>query len=216
MEAAHTILVITTFFEAVGSIDLPFSSQDLRMSKEEQAKPARRSGIDLSRGLPRPSPYLPFEQAERAVFEFYETYGHRLRPFVMGLEVWDGLGPSEREKVVAQLERKLPEPAVRRSPGRRRRRRRHPVGRRSRHGPGAACHAARPAGRLGRADARWALQADGRGGRAVLVRRRQNSTCTCRRSGRSRWITFSGDGHRTRCDICGRPARTDGSRLHSG
>lgn len=101
-------------FEAVDSIDLPFSSQDLRMSKEEEeAKPARRSGIDLSRGLPRPSPYLPFEQAKRAVFEFYETYGHHLRSFVMGLEVWDGLGPSEREKVVAQLERKLPEAAIR-------------------------------------------------------------------------------------------------------
>ncbi|MGW4966231.1 NACHT N-terminal helical domain 7-containing protein [Nonomuraea sp. NPDC004186] len=113
MEAAHTILVITAFFEAVDSLDLPFSSQDLRMSREEQAKLAGHSGIDLSRGLPRPSPYLPFEQAKRAVLEFYETYGHRLRSFVMRLKVWDGLGPSEREKVVAQLERKLPETAVR-------------------------------------------------------------------------------------------------------
>ncbi|MEW1845799.1 hypothetical protein AB0392_48280, partial [Nonomuraea angiospora] len=82
------------------------------MSKEEQAKPARRSGVDLSRGLPRPSPSLPFEQAKRAVFEFYETYGHRLRSFVMRLDIWDGLDPSEREKVVAQLERKLPETAI--------------------------------------------------------------------------------------------------------
>ncbi|MFB9630293.1 NACHT and WD40 repeat domain-containing protein [Nonomuraea helvata] len=114
IEAAHTILVITAFFEALDAIDLPFSAQDLRMSKEEQTELARRSGLDLSHGLACPSPYLPFEQAKQAVLGFYERCGHRLRSFLRGLRVWDELAPSEREKIIAQLERTLPKAAVRR------------------------------------------------------------------------------------------------------
>lgn len=112
IEAAHTILVITAFFEAMDSIDLPFTAKDLEMSREEQEALARRSGLDFSRSPACPSPHLPFEKAKKVIFGFYEAYGKRLLMFASGLDVWEILQPFQREKATVQLEHALPKAAI--------------------------------------------------------------------------------------------------------
>ncbi|MFI6903719.1 NACHT domain-containing protein [Nonomuraea sp. NPDC050394] len=96
IEAAHTILVLTAFFEALDGIELPFSARELRMSKTEQVTLLR--GVDL--GSPVcPSPQLPFEEAKSVILVRYERLRGALRSFAEGLSLWERLQEHQREWV---------------------------------------------------------------------------------------------------------------------
>jgi NACHT conflict system protein len=107
IQAAHAIIVITAYFEAVATSDLPFPLNELELTRSEQvtlvADRTPRSGrlgalvgelLDTS--IPLPTPQRPRDDTVRALRMLYEGLSARLVQFVQGLAAWDGLaGPDQ-------------------------------------------------------------------------------------------------------------------------
>jgi hypothetical protein len=112
LEAAHTVLAVTAYFEALADAPLPFALRDLQLTRRDQVRLAGGSAPTreflaalLTVGPPRPAPYLPYEDFLGALRRWYGQLSSRLAAYVRGLAVWDGLGDAER----AQAERALGE-----------------------------------------------------------------------------------------------------------
>jgi hypothetical protein len=119
IEAAHTVIVMTAFFEALADFDLPFSSGDLVLTPEEQryiGGSATHSQISVGDWLRDPdllpTPDRPYESNVGCISRRYVAMCNGLFGFVVGLSIWDQLDESRREKVTAQL-RVLPDKALR-------------------------------------------------------------------------------------------------------
>lgn len=110
LEAAHTILVVSAFFAALDTLDLPFRVEDLAMTRDEQD--AIRDTLDSP--PPTPSPERPFERLKADLRAYYENLGEEVRVFLRGLAIWDDLAEHERERVFAQFGEVLAERAVKR------------------------------------------------------------------------------------------------------
>jgi hypothetical protein len=107
IQAAHAVVVITAYFEALTSAGLPFPLDQLELTKTEQVTlvvdRSPRSGrlgalvgelLDTS--IPLPTPQRPREDTVRALRSLYEGLSVRLVQFVQGLAAWDGLaGPDQ-------------------------------------------------------------------------------------------------------------------------
>ncbi|MFD3514579.1 NACHT domain-containing protein [Streptomyces sp. NPDC058657] len=116
--AAHAVLVIVAFFEAVAEADLPFGLGELELTRGEQVTLAGGDAADafvrslLAAAVPQPSPAQPFEDTLRELYGWYGNLEHRLWEFLLGLAVWEGLGESERsqaERTVRSLDRRAVE-----------------------------------------------------------------------------------------------------------
>lgn len=102
IQAAHAIVVITAYFEALAAADLPFQLDELELTGSEQvALAADRSprgdrvgalvGELLDTSIPLPTPQRPLEDTVRTLHTFYEGLSARLTQFVRGLATWDAL-----------------------------------------------------------------------------------------------------------------------------
>ncbi len=122
IEAAHEILVLTSFFEAVDDLRLPFTKKDLLFAKQ-QALPADQSratslrdNVDLVlAGLdapPCPSPQRPFEDVKADVEKYYGQLAQDVFSILRGVAGWDLLASHEEERVGAVLRTGLPRLAV--------------------------------------------------------------------------------------------------------
>lgn len=107
IQAAHAVVVITAYFEALEAAGLPFPLEELELTKAEQVTlvldHSPRGGqlgalvselLDTS--IPLPTPQRPREDTVRALRSLYEGLSARLVQFVRGLAAWDGLaGPDQ-------------------------------------------------------------------------------------------------------------------------
>ncbi|GAB3901621.1 NACHT domain-containing protein [Kibdelosporangium lantanae] len=119
IEAAHTVIVMTAFFEAFAKLDLPFSLSDIDLTAAEQREIQRSTmpqeggsvGDWLRDPLLLPAPDQPYETNLRAIQGRYASMGHDLYRFVRRLVVWDQVDEVAREKLTAQI-RVLPDHSV--------------------------------------------------------------------------------------------------------
>src|SRR5215470_7174222 len=103
LEGAHTIIVVTAYFEALEKVTLPFAARDLRLTREDQLRLAARSEpvrelLDalLTVAPPRPAPHLSYERFLHQLELWYRQLSARLIAFTRGLAVWDELHDTDR------------------------------------------------------------------------------------------------------------------------
>lgn len=105
--AAHTVLVVTAFFEAFDELDLPFDTDRLHLTRAERHRAAepRQPGqaeagdLDLLLGDGDLAGFPGLAAAHRPRFA---AMGRRLTGFVQGLAVWDELTDTQRAEVLSR------------------------------------------------------------------------------------------------------------------
>nr|WP_157527967.1 hypothetical protein [Kibdelosporangium sp. MJ126-NF4]CEL16786.1 hypothetical protein [Kibdelosporangium sp. MJ126-NF4]CTQ91985.1 hypothetical protein [Kibdelosporangium sp. MJ126-NF4] len=105
IEAAHTVIVTTAFFEALGEFDLPFrlkldADDELLLHGPVQADPIGRWLRDPAT-LPLPS--RSYDSNLRLIHSGYFGMAARLDEFVRGFSAWDAIDEVGRDKFRAQL-----------------------------------------------------------------------------------------------------------------
>ncbi|MDQ3788425.1 MAG: hypothetical protein M3422_14430 [Actinomycetota bacterium] len=121
IQAAHAIIVVTAYFEALASADLPFPLAELEVTKSEQVtlvadRPPRsdRAGALadelLDTAIPLPTPQRPREDTVRALHTLYEGLSARFVQFVQGLAAWDRL-PGQQKTQFTRVVRDIPDAA---------------------------------------------------------------------------------------------------------
>jgi hypothetical protein len=107
LAAAHAVLVVASYFEALDGADLPVPVDQLALSREDQAALAK-AGKGLPRGyvdmielllrepFPIPEPHRPYAEVRKQLADCYERMSNRLMDFVSGLGLWRQLGEPAR------------------------------------------------------------------------------------------------------------------------
>ncbi|AVT35826.1 NACHT domain-containing NTPase [Plantactinospora sp. BB1] len=122
LAAAHSVLVVTAYFEALAELDLPISFAELELTRDEQLlltghkiESTVRSPLRalFSSPVPRPAPHEPYGEFRGALRLMYEVVTVRLEGFLPGLAAWERLPPSDRTAFLTSVE-PLPEQAIRR------------------------------------------------------------------------------------------------------
>lgn len=118
LAAAHSVTVLSAYFESFDQVELPVSLRELELTTSEQVALAAGTTAPglvaalLRADIPAPAPQWPFELTLEALFAFYANVSKELLRFVAGLAVWDGLTDTERERMRETLTRRLPELSV--------------------------------------------------------------------------------------------------------
>jgi CheY-like chemotaxis protein len=121
LEAAHTVIVLSAYFEAVAEAGLP----DLHLRRSEQVAIAGGGtpGSDRLRhvtrellhlDVPSISPHRPYEVSVRRLTNYYQALSAELCDFMTGLAVWDALDETGRSHFELVLNRDVPQAATRR------------------------------------------------------------------------------------------------------
>lgn len=108
IEAAHAVVVISAYFEALRAADLPFSLDQLELTKAEQAtlvmgrsaqsgKAGALVGELLDTAIPLPTPQRPREDTVRLLRTFYAGLSARLVQFAEGFAAWERQGASVQQ-----------------------------------------------------------------------------------------------------------------------
>jgi hypothetical protein len=125
LAAAHKVIVLTGFFEAVSGTGLPLGAGKLRLDKSEQVGlataedvPSRRlgvlAGILNDSDIPGETMRSGSDTAPDALQKFYARLSQRLIAYVEGLDAWDEVSRTDRESFAGTLRDRVPEMAVRR------------------------------------------------------------------------------------------------------
>ncbi|MBT2401397.1 NACHT domain-containing NTPase [Streptomyces sp. ISL-100] len=119
--AAHAVLVVTAYFEALGEAEIPFDLAEVRLTRRDQVGLAGSWDYanDLIQGLvasaaPQPAPHLPYEQVRDELQSYYFWLSRSVLRFIGGLAVWDRLDDTQRDDVTHALGYELSRQAVRR------------------------------------------------------------------------------------------------------
>lgn len=111
--AAHTIIVVSAYFDALAEVDLPFDLAAAKLTAEDQLSLAGRDGSragDLAQAALRVGIFLPEAHGFRR--EYLDTLGVTYRElstavgaFLRGLALWDELSPGQAAEVDRALGR---------------------------------------------------------------------------------------------------------------
>jgi hypothetical protein len=123
--AAHGIIVVISFFEAINDLDLPFTESSLNLIATEELSLATGAPPESARTptvierlvaseIPIPSAQTPFEEARKEVQAFYQDLAARLSSFVSGLSIHDEFNESQRRQSRDLIKDFLPKVAARR------------------------------------------------------------------------------------------------------
>lgn len=117
--AAHTVVVITAFFEELEGTPLPLDLRSLRLAAEDQLRLAglrdsQQSMVQalLDTPVPMPGPGSPYEATLGSLKSFYTRLAHDWVRFLSGFAVWDGLDEAHQREVRTTLTDAVPEAAV--------------------------------------------------------------------------------------------------------
>ncbi|MGW2213825.1 NACHT domain-containing protein [Nonomuraea sp. NPDC001684] len=122
--AAHAVIVVTAFFEAVRQGEEHLGAGKLRMLRSEQVLIAGASDVTGNRlgdlvehllhvQLPCPGPTQPYEQVEKALDDYYRLLSARLLTFLRGLRMWESMTEAQREQAERWLTDGVPQAARR-------------------------------------------------------------------------------------------------------
>ncbi|MEV0165224.1 NACHT domain-containing protein [Nonomuraea fuscirosea] len=124
LTAAHAIIVVSAFFEIIEerSLRLPLHFSHLNLTREEQAalaadrsyqsKGKAQARALLEADIPIPGPHHAYEQTLEEIRRYYVSMARRLSVFITGLQIWDSLNETQRDRVVEALENRLPNLAI--------------------------------------------------------------------------------------------------------
>jgi hypothetical protein len=122
LAAAHRVLVVTAFFEALGEVELPFRLSELELTGREQlgiigvdsfSGPQSLATLLLDRHVPLPTPQRSHQAYADELDDRYHAVADRLAGFVRGLAVWERLPAADQGQFTDALTG-LPDRAVRR------------------------------------------------------------------------------------------------------
>ncbi|MEU8779843.1 hypothetical protein [Streptomyces sp. NPDC048606] len=123
LHAAHTVIVVLAWFQALEERRLPVALDDLQLTRAEQlalagASPATGRGAAFARSLaavdaPVPAPHQPYEAVTDRLGHWYEALSERFLDFAEGLRVWSARTDAERAEARRALRTDLPREAVR-------------------------------------------------------------------------------------------------------
>ncbi|XVU22330.1 NACHT domain-containing protein [Actinoplanes sp. CA-054009] len=125
IEAAHSVLVVTAFFEEMAEADLPFRFADLELTRAEQeslaaggsgAAAQALAGDGLAHPVPLPSPHQPDAEFRRRLRAYYRGLSASTLSFVQGLAAVDRL-PAQAQERTAEILDDLPARSVERYDG---------------------------------------------------------------------------------------------------
>lgn len=134
--AAHTVIAITSFYEALGELldapGNPIGLRDLELTEEDRlailsdgatagegfeisARPRYRDLVDalLEISIALPEPQSPYYRTLRELRDYYALAARQLITFVEGLSCWEAVSETDQERVAERLTG-LPEIALRR------------------------------------------------------------------------------------------------------
>jgi hypothetical protein len=117
LQAAHTIIVVSAFFEALDDIGLPFDLRQLALTAAERR---HLTGTDLvvhsltESPAPVPVPYVDHQRFLVDLGLWYAGIGGALAEFVGGLAVWEALDDTRRATAGNAISAALPGAACRR------------------------------------------------------------------------------------------------------
>jgi hypothetical protein len=111
LQAAHAIIVITAFFEALDEIGLPFTAEEIELSREEllavgsvERVPGLLIKTIFHTGIAVPEVHLPYEQVLLSLHGYYTEIGEHLAAHLAGLEVWSRLDATRRDRARRSLD----------------------------------------------------------------------------------------------------------------
>ncbi|MFJ9822231.1 NACHT domain-containing protein [Streptomyces sp. NPDC101151] len=123
LQAAHTVIVVLAWFQALEELHLPVRLADLQLTRREQlalasASHAAERGAAFARLLaatdaPCPAPHRPFEAVTGELRRWYEGLSGRFLDFAEGLHVWVSQTETAREEARRAIRAELPGEAVR-------------------------------------------------------------------------------------------------------
>jgi len=113
LAAAHAVLVVSAYFEALESADLPVPLEQLALTPAE--KVAQATGERLPVGyveligvltmdrLPLPECHRPYTKTRQEVGQVHARLAERVASFTQGLSLWDELNTGERRRMQAAV-----------------------------------------------------------------------------------------------------------------
>ncbi|MFD7234920.1 NACHT domain-containing protein [Streptomyces syringium] len=123
LHAAHTVIVVLAWFQALEERHLPVRLDDLELTRREQlalagAPQVGERGAAFARSLaaadaPSPAPHRPFESVTDHLQRWYEGLSARFLDFAEGLRVWSTQTESARGEARRVIRTELPREAVR-------------------------------------------------------------------------------------------------------
>lgn len=119
LEAAHAVIAVTAFFEALAEADLPLDFAELELSMSEQVTLAGAGPTDARWVLhalfeiptPLPVPELPYPKFRKTLDDYYVIVAGQVRSFVTGLALGDRL-TSDQQRALRQALGRVPAAAV--------------------------------------------------------------------------------------------------------
>lgn len=106
LAAAHTVLVISAYFEALEQADLPVALDRFALTRSEQAAQATAGRLPqgyvelvellITDQMPLPECHRSYDQVRRDVGRVHARLAERLGLFARGLAVWDELDDRQR------------------------------------------------------------------------------------------------------------------------
>ncbi|MFD5697246.1 NACHT domain-containing protein [Streptomyces lasiicapitis] len=120
LEAAHTVIVVLAFFDALEKVGLPFSREEVELTRREQfivasGGPPSEDGFTGGAAhvdAPRPAPHLPYEVHVTELRGWYEHLASRMLDFLQGLAVWERLDEVARGEAAHTVRTTVPRLAV--------------------------------------------------------------------------------------------------------
>ena len=117
LAAAHGVIVVTAYFEALGELELRVAST---LTREDRERMVGRDPVGhwveqlVAADLPLPSPQAPHETLLAELEDRYGRFSADLLGLVSGLAVWERWDVTERSRVRTELRENLPRLALRR------------------------------------------------------------------------------------------------------
>ncbi|GAT66961.1 signal transduction protein with Nacht domain protein [Planomonospora sphaerica] len=119
LQAAHAIVVLTAFYEAIDEVELPLSAGEIGLDRASLAAIAAAEGTQdalaaslLHHGLPVPEVHRPYEDALEALRSYYAEISMRLLSHLHGLAVWRNLDATQRDRARRSLHGGLADAAL--------------------------------------------------------------------------------------------------------
>jgi hypothetical protein len=115
--AAHAVVAVNAYFQAMRNLDVPVDLTRLELTKADQLAMAgapheirsrKLADVLIDTPLPRPAPHRPYEQTVRDMKIWYGTMSQRLVDFVKGLVIWDELNETQQDRFCEALLKDLP------------------------------------------------------------------------------------------------------------
>ncbi|MFE9958610.1 NACHT domain-containing protein [Micromonospora sp. NPDC005299] len=111
LQAAHAVIAVTAFFEALAQVDLPFTVAEIAVDKGEQLALAGAgpvTGTTLTEAFfrtaaPLPGAHLPYSDLSAALSTYYDDLANRLLRFFEGLAVWEKADQHRRDTAESAL-----------------------------------------------------------------------------------------------------------------